>query len=131
MVVVYRHAPAGIEYLILHRAHHGPDYEGDWAWTPPSGARQPGEPIEVCAMRELYEEVGLQVPVRRVNGESAEWAIYLAEVEPEETIRLHDREHDRFEWVDLNTALSRCRPVKVSDGIALAARNIAPAQTGA
>ena len=53
-------APGGREYLVLHRAHHGPDYAGDWAWTPPSGSRQPGEPVLGAALRELAEETGLE-----------------------------------------------------------------------
>ncbi len=52
-VVVYRRGAAGVEFLILHRAHSGPEFDGDWAWTPPSGARLPHEPILACAEREL------------------------------------------------------------------------------
>lgn len=52
------------DYLILHRARHGPGYEGDWAWTPPSGSRQPGEPVLAAAPRELAEETGLQAAAR-------------------------------------------------------------------
>ena len=60
--VVVRRAGAvagGYEYLILHRAHHGRDHDGDWAWTPPSGSRQPGEPVLAAALRELAEETGV------------------------------------------------------------------------
>ena len=63
-VVVYRHNGARLEILLLHRAHHGPDYVGDWAWTPPAGSRLPDEPIEACARRELLEETGLDLPYR-------------------------------------------------------------------
>ncbi|KAF1047818.1 hypothetical protein [Xylophilus sp.] len=28
-IVVYRKSPSGIEFLLLHRAHQGPDYEGE------------------------------------------------------------------------------------------------------
>ena len=35
------------EFLLLHRvAPGGPDYEGEWAWTPPAGARQPREDLK-------------------------------------------------------------------------------------
>lgn len=47
--VVVRRA-AG-EYLVLHRAHLGRDFAGDWAWTPPAGSRQPGEPVLAAALR--------------------------------------------------------------------------------
>lgn len=54
MVVCWRGSPAS-ELLILHRAHNGADYEGDWAWTPPSGARAPSEGIIECARRDVIE----------------------------------------------------------------------------
>ena len=58
-IVVYRRGPEGLEFLILHRAYDDADFEGDWAWTPPSGARYPAESIKACAARELVEETGL------------------------------------------------------------------------
>jgi 8-oxo-dGTP pyrophosphatase MutT (NUDIX family) len=42
----------------IWRLHNGPDYAGACAWTPPSGARLPGEPVEDCARRELRDETG-------------------------------------------------------------------------
>src|SRR5690606_39527961 len=62
-VVVYRRVGERYLYLILHRKHEGPDYEGDWAWGPPAGCRLPGEPIDDCACRELWEETGLRLPL--------------------------------------------------------------------
>ncbi|NUS58577.1 MAG: NUDIX domain-containing protein, partial [Streptomycetaceae bacterium] len=58
-VVTRRPTGGGTEYLLLHRHHEGPAYEGDWAWTSPSGARLPGEPVLTGALRELGEEAGL------------------------------------------------------------------------
>src|SRR4051794_22883875 len=60
-VVVRRPAvgDAGMELLMLHRNANGPDFEGDWAWTSPAGARQPGEAVFPAALRELAEEAGL------------------------------------------------------------------------
>lgn len=115
-IVVYRRvgAEAGDEFLLLHRAHHGPDYEGDWAWTPPSGARLPDEALDACAARELREETGLSLALRPTDLGSPEWAVYLAEVEADVSITL-DAEHDRFEWVSFDEALRRCHPVVVAD----------------
>lgn len=59
-VVVFNRGPDGWRYLLLHRHHNGADFEGDWAWTPPAGARFPREDITVRARRELEEETGLQ-----------------------------------------------------------------------
>ena len=78
-VVVYRWTEQGLQVLLLHRAHRGPDYEGDWAWTPPAGARLPGEPVEACARRELREEAGLVLDVRPTACGTADWAVYVAE----------------------------------------------------
>lgn len=124
MVVVYRRTSFALEFLLLHRAHEGPDYEGDWAWTPPSGARQPGETVEDCAQRELYEEAGLRVQPLPAASETDDWAVFYAEVELDAPVTLHDEEHDRFEWVSFEEASTRCRPAKVAHGIECAARAI-------
>lgn len=124
-VVVYRKTTLGFETLILHRAHNGPLYEGDWAWTPPSGARQPGETIDECAARELYEEAGLTACLRRVSDATADWVVYLAYVEADVRVHLHDSEHDRFEWVTFEEAVRRCRPDNVAQGLLQAAAVIA------
>ena len=123
-VVVYRMTSAGPEFLILHRAHQGPAYDGDWAWTPPAGARQPSETVEACARRELLEEAGLCVHVRRADHGATDWAYYSAEVGSDAQVALHDEEHDRFEWVSLANALQRCRPERVAEGIEIVARTI-------
>lgn len=115
--VVYRRAP-GLEVLVLHRA--GAASDGDWAWTPPGGARFPAEPIEHCAVRELHEEAGLELELVVVTAlDEAGWAVYAVEVAPETTIAL-DEEHDRFEWVRPEEAIARCTPGVVGDTIAAA-----------
>jgi ADP-ribose pyrophosphatase YjhB (NUDIX family) len=108
-IVVYRRTPSGLEFLMLHRAHHGADFEGDWAWTPPAGSRQPGEPIEVCARRELHEEVRLELSITACDHDAKEWAVYFAEAPADAEVIL-DAEHDRFVWIGLNDAVARCSP---------------------
>jgi len=110
----------GWEYLLLHRAHRGPDYAGDWAWTPPSGARLPGEPVLAGALRELKEEAGISSAELLPVDLSGHWAIFLAEVPAAIQIRL-DAEHDRFEWVPEAEALARCKPASVAASVAAAA----------
>lgn len=115
-VVVYRRLPAA-QVLLLHRAHEGPDYEGDWAWTPPAGARFPAEPPDDCAARELSEETGIEAqPTRLSDCGSTEWWVYALEVGGEVAVML-DEEHDRFEWLSPVQALARCRPAEVSDSL--------------
>lgn len=110
MVVVRRpDGHGGREYLMLHRAHRGPDYEGDWAWTPPSGARLPGEPVLTGARRELAEEAGLDPPGLAPVDLSGGWAVLAAEVGAGEVARL-DAEHDALCWLPLAEALRRCQP---------------------
>ena|SRR5688572_1650857 len=108
-VVVFRQTVDGPELLMLHRAHEGPEYEGDWAWTPPAGSRLPGEPIEMCARRELFEEAGLDLDVTRTECGTAEWPVFVVEVPSDTTVTL-DAEHDRFEWIPCLAAFERCRP---------------------
>src|SRR6478752_9446628 len=100
-IIVYRRRAQGVEFLLLHRAHHGPEYEGEWAWTPPAGARLPNEPVDECARRELMEEAGLTLPLQDTGLGKESWAIYYAEAAPDQVVTLLDVEHDRFEWVTL------------------------------
>jgi 8-oxo-dGTP pyrophosphatase MutT (NUDIX family) len=118
-VVVVRTGPAGRELLLLHRAHHGATYAGDWAWTPPSGARLPDESIELCARRELREESGLALALIPTNCGSPEWPVFLTEAPYDARVVL-DAEHDRFEWVSMHDAAQRCLPDVVGRSIAAA-----------
>lgn len=116
-VVVFRRRPR-FEILMLHRAHHGPDYDGDWAWTPPSGARKPGEPLRQAARRELFEEAGLVLEIVPTAFGTEEWAVFTAEADPMATIQLLDPEHDRFEWLSPAEVLRRAKPDVVREPLA-------------
>jgi len=127
-VIVYRRIDRGLEFLLLHRAQAGPDYEGDWAWTPPSGARIPGEELEKCALRELKEESGLELRIRKTDFGTEDWAVFMAEAPSNSLIRVGlDNEHDRFEWMDLKKVRERCRPELVLNHI----ESVAAAISGA
>ena len=123
MVVVYRRGIDEVEFLVLHRAHEGADYEGEWPWTPPSGARYPGEPIERCAARELREETGLELSLERTGYGDREWYVYVAEARPSDGVKL-GKEHDRYEWVGVEEAVRRCPPARVSEPLELVARDL-------
>jgi 8-oxo-dGTP pyrophosphatase MutT (NUDIX family) len=103
----------------------GPEYEGDWAWTPPAGARQPGERPDAAASRELLEETSLALPITPIPGAapSETVALYLAHASSDAAVAL-DEEHDRFEWLPLEVALTRCLPTVVAEGLANAAARI-------
>jgi 8-oxo-dGTP pyrophosphatase MutT (NUDIX family) len=109
-IVVASRAPGGWRYVFLHRAHHGPAWEGDWAWTPPSGSRKPGEDVTACAIRELHEETGLRAAPRPVLTGDVDWAVFALEIPWGTAIAVDHTEHDRFEWVAFAEARRRCRP---------------------
>jgi 8-oxo-dGTP pyrophosphatase MutT (NUDIX family) len=110
----------GDEWLVLHRMHEGPDYAGDWAWTPPSGARLPRETLEECAARELREEAGLELPLLRVEPPYDGWGLFVAEAPLDAEVVLDD-EHDRHRWLPLEEAVALCRPDQVARGLRAAA----------
>jgi 8-oxo-dGTP pyrophosphatase MutT (NUDIX family) len=122
-VVVWREVEGRREFLLLHRrAPGGAAYEGEWAWTPPSGARQPGEQPDAAAARELEEEIGLALPLISLPDASAseDVALYVAQAPSDARVVLDD-EHDRFQWLPLEEALPKCLPSVVASGLANAA----------
>jgi 8-oxo-dGTP pyrophosphatase MutT (NUDIX family) len=126
MVVVRRRpGPGGDpEYLMLHRAHRGRGYEGDWAWTAPSGARLPGEPVLTGAARELAEEAALTAPLIPVDL-SGGWAVFVADVPAGTQVKI-DPEHDKYAWLAQPDAERRCRPETVLAGFRKGAAVPAP-----
>lgn len=109
MVVAIR----GDKVLVLRRAAALGD--GDWAWTPPSGARRPGEDIESCAARELFEETGLSnLELRLVVDD--DWHVFRVDVPGNVEIQLDD-EHADYRWVSPREAITMCRPQIVADGL--------------
>ncbi len=111
-VVVWRGGERGREFLLLHRlAPGGPGFEGDWGWTPPSGARQPGETPDAAAARELHEETDLILPLTPVPEAAPpeDVALYVAQAPPDAEVVVDD-EHDRFLWLPLEGAVPKCLP---------------------
>jgi 8-oxo-dGTP pyrophosphatase MutT (NUDIX family) len=116
-VVVWRAGRNGREYLILHRiTDHGPDYEGDWAWTPPSGVRHPAEDAGETAERELREETGLELATTLTEAGDQDWPVYAAQAPQDVEIVLNE-EHDRFRWASADEAERLCLPAMVGRSI--------------
>ena len=96
--------------------------EGDWAWTSPAGARQPGEAPSAAARRELLEEVGLELPLTGPLAHlTDDVALFAAEAPADAEIVL-DAEHDRYEWVTLEEGVRRCLPAVVGKALRIADR---------
>jgi 8-oxo-dGTP pyrophosphatase MutT (NUDIX family) len=121
-VVVASASPQGWRYVLLHRAHHGPDWDGDWAWTPPAGSRKPGEELAACAARELLEESGLRAAPRPVLTEKVGWAVFTLEVPWGAVVTADGTEHDRFEWVTFAQATARLRPPVLAEAFLVGCR---------
>ena len=112
-VVVWRRAAEEREFLVLHRAHFGADFAGEWAWTPPSGARQPGESPEAADVRELREETRLELAPAAVESPDPDVALFVAEASGDGDVVL-DAEHDAFRWLPLAEAAALCLPRTVA-----------------
>ncbi len=123
-IVVWRRGSHGPEFLVLHRSHEGPGYEGDWAWTPPGGAIDPDEDATAAAARELVDETGLALECRPTPCDFEQGFVFAAEAPPEAHVVL-SAEHDRFEWLSLEEARERCRPMLVADELSCVAAVVA------
>ena len=111
VIAVFRRHGDRVEWLVLHRAHRGLDYHGDWAWGSPSGCRLRGEAVEACAQRELLEETGLNLePALLLDDER--WPEFVVEVPPGAEVRL-SAEHNGYRWVDLDSATNLIKPERV------------------
>lgn len=105
-VYVFRHSPAGVEFLLLRRAADA--YMGD-TWQPIYGAVEPGERATTAAQREMFEEAQL-TPIRLWQVDTVEGFYvakfdrimlpvrFVAEVAPDAEAEL-SREHVEFKWV--------------------------------
>lgn len=84
-------------------------------WTLPKGTPRPGETLAETALREVGEETGLEVEIRRPIG-SIRYSFTVDDVRIAKTVHYflmeprgghlarHDREFARVRWVDLEAA---------------------------
>jgi 8-oxo-(d)GTP phosphatase len=107
-VVARDHPSQGIEVVIIHRARYDD-------WTLPKGKIEAGEPVPVCAVREVREETGvtirLGVPLDSVVYEAGRAGLkkvdYWAGVVLDSVPRAPDTEVDGVSWLPVGAALER------------------------
>jgi 8-oxo-dGTP pyrophosphatase MutT (NUDIX family) len=128
VIVVYRVRDGILDFLLLHRSYFVPEFSGDWAWGPPSGTRQEIESIETCAERELLEETGFQLSVRRTLAGSDKWWVYVAEASPDGNPVMSD-EHDRYVWLQSDVAEQLISPAIVRSQFVGAVQHILRGRT--
>jgi dihydroneopterin triphosphate diphosphatase len=97
------------EVLVLHRVEYHAN--GDWEWTAPSGSSERGETAHDTAVRELREETGLELRLTLVR--DGDWTVFAAEAPIDCEIVL-SKEHDGYEWLELDEACARCTPALVA-----------------
>ncbi|MGC8489207.1 MAG: NUDIX hydrolase [Clostridia bacterium] len=125
---LHHRVPPRSRPLLPDSAPDGAWRRGRRLWTPPAGARNPGERIEDAASRELFEEAGLRLPFSPAPFDTGTWTKYRAEAPPDTVPTLHDVEHDRWMWVDAAEAVARCQPPVVSDTLRQAVRHLCGSQ---
>jgi len=107
--VVTREDPRrGTEVVIIHRKRYDD-------WTLPKGKVEAGEPVPVCAVREVLEETGvtirLGVPLDSISYEAGNAGLkkvdYWGGIVLDSVRRAPDAEVDVVSWLPVRAALSR------------------------
>jgi 8-oxo-(d)GTP phosphatase len=107
--VVTREDPLrGTEVVIVHRKRYDD-------WTLPKGKVEAGEPVPVCAVREVHEETGvtirLSLPLDAITYEAGNAGLkkveYWGGVVLDSVRRAPDDEVDLVSWLPVRAALSR------------------------
>jgi 8-oxo-dGTP pyrophosphatase MutT (NUDIX family) len=122
-VDVWRRRDSTLEFLVLHRALWGAAFEGDWAWSTPGGRLRAGEDPLAAACRELEEETGLRLELVPTSCGPATTIVFAAEAPPQAAIALSE-EHDRYQWLTLREARTRCLPAWANEHLACVARTL-------
>jgi 8-oxo-(d)GTP phosphatase len=107
-VVTREHPVRGTEVLIIHRKRYND-------WSLPKGKVEAGEPVPVCAVREVHEETGvtirLSVPLDTITYEAGNAGLkrvdYWGGVVLDSMRRAPDAEVDVVSWLPVRTALNR------------------------
>jgi 8-oxo-(d)GTP phosphatase len=107
-VVTREDSRRGTEVVIIHRKRYDD-------WTLPKGKVEAGEPVPVCAIREVQEETGvtirLSVPLDSITYEAGNAGLkkvdYWGGIVLDSVRRAPDAEVDVVSWLPVRAALSR------------------------
>ncbi len=107
--IIYRKSARGLEYLLIYRA-----FRRDWSF--PKGHIDPGEDAETAMKREVKEETGLEVKIKKrltdfcyltPTGELIEVAMYLAVPINVEQETSPEYDGDQVKWVSKEEAIDK------------------------
>ena len=122
-VDVWRVSGSLFQFLVLHRALWGDEFEGDWAWSTPGGGLEPGEDPHAAAARELREETGLELELVATRCGLPTTVVFAAEAPSDADVALSP-EHDRFDWLTPREARLRCLPLWANEHLGCVARSL-------
>jgi 8-oxo-dGTP pyrophosphatase MutT (NUDIX family) len=122
-VDVWRKSGSSLQFLVLHRALWGPEFEGDWAWSTPGGGLEHGEDPQSGASRELREETGLLLDLFESDCGPPTTVVFTAE-SPADAVIVLSAEHDRFDWLTPGEARVRCLPLWANEHLGCVARSL-------
>lgn len=100
--------------LLLKRAENKPE---SLKWTAPSGKKDLGETVSQAAIRELFEETGIQVSEAETLAEKGSFEheypdysimihLFLYNLNTLPNVKLRNEEHSDFCWVTPSDALA-------------------------
>jgi 8-oxo-dGTP pyrophosphatase MutT (NUDIX family) len=95
------------EILLVRRSSSDPAHPG--TWDIPGGRAEEGEDPQVAAVRETFEEVGVQLRTPRLvyavsaprPGSTGTWLFFIEHVPAGVELRLSD-EHDTTKWISFS-----------------------------
>ncbi|XP_002736206.1 bis(5'-nucleosyl)-tetraphosphatase [asymmetrical]-like [Saccoglossus kowalevskii] len=122
-LIIFRRFQGKPEYLLMQTSY------GQHHWTPPKGHVDPGESDKVTALRETEEEAGLtaahfkmiedfkKVLKYNVKGRLKTVVYWLAELVDRNVAVKLSKEHQRYEWLEIDKACDIAKYVEMQEAL--------------